>query len=129
MTICNREAKFRCPRNMMNTKANEKLWRPQLHTVGVLAAGVCEAYYIMPPDVAKDSNMNMSLLSHTLDHVNDIVKTRGRQMPQHLVIQADNTGRETRNQYIMTWAAWLVLTNKFMSVTVEFLQVGHTHTP
>jgi hypothetical protein len=36
----------------------EKLWRPCLHVVGCIAHGHLEYYGIMPPDVAKDANMD-----------------------------------------------------------------------
>ena len=34
------ESKFRTPRNVLSSKATEKLWRPQLHLEGVLIHGV-----------------------------------------------------------------------------------------
>lgn len=34
------EAKFKCPRNVSNSKSLEKLWRPQLHLHGSLVWGV-----------------------------------------------------------------------------------------
>ena len=34
------QAKFRIPRNLMLTKRSENLWRPQLHTAGILLWGV-----------------------------------------------------------------------------------------
>jgi len=71
--------------------------------------------------------MQMTLLSHTLDKVAAGLSKRGRDLPVNLVIQADNTCRETRNQFLFQWAAVLLLRGIFRSITFHFLPVGHTH--
>ena len=85
------QAKFKCPRNLASSKGWEKLWRPQLHVVGVTAHGHIEAYYIMDADMKKDSNMECSLIAHTLDLVQNELRKKGGAMPQNLVVAADNT--------------------------------------
>ena len=120
------QAKCRFPR-LENTKHHSKLWRPQAHCVGVLVAGVMEAYYFLPPQLAADSNMNITLLTHTLDLVQHVLSSRGKRMPSHIVFQQDNTAREGRNQWVMQLAAALILKETFRSVTIQFLPVGHTH--
>ena len=112
---------------MASTKEFAALWRPQLHCVAVLAAGVCECYFLLTPEQASDSNMQMSLLSHALDIVHDVLTTRRRAMPLHLVVQADNTAREQRKQYLFQWAGSVVLKGLFQSISYTFLTVGHTH--
>jgi hypothetical protein len=121
------QAKFRVPRNIQMTKETDKLWRPQEHLVGVLAAGVGEFYFLLSADSAKDSNMVQTLLSHSLDLVAETLRQRGRAMPKHLTLQMDNTTRENRNQHLNKWAAALVMRSVFRSVTFSFLPVGHTH--
>lgn len=123
----NTQAKFRLPRNQANCKEMSTLWRPQAHVVGVLAAGVCEMYFIMDQDLPKDSNMQMTVLSRALDIVQDQLAAAGRAMPHHLCISADNTTREHRNQFVLSWECKLVLENRFRSVTNQYLRVGHTH--
>ena len=121
------QAKFRLPRNLESTKEFSGLWRPQLHCVAVLAAGVVECYYLLGPEQAADSNMQATLLAHTLDVVRGELVRRHRAMPVHLVVQADNTCREQRNQHMMKFGATLVLRGVFRSVSFTFLPVGHTH--
>ena len=53
--------------------------------------------------------------------------SRGKPMPAHLVVQADNTAREMRNSCLVQWGTGLVLKNLFRSVTFNFMVVGHTH--
>ena len=48
-------------------------------------------------------------------------------MPQHLVLLTDNTTREQKNQFTMLFAAYLVASEKFQSVSNNFFRVGHTH--
>ena len=56
------KAKFRVPRNLELCKANEGLWRPQMHCACCIAHGVCESYYISDQDVPKDANAEATLI-------------------------------------------------------------------
>ena len=44
------QAKFRVPRNLKSSALLGKLWRPQLHVVGVIIHGHIEAYFLLDPD-------------------------------------------------------------------------------
>ena len=51
-------------------------------------------------------------------------------LPQVFVIGADNTRKETKNQYCMWFLAWLLCALRdtpLRSIEVVFLLVGHTH--
>ena len=121
------EAKFRCPRNLDATKEFSNCWRPQQHMVCCLIPGLLECHFLMPSDLPMDSNMEMTLLSHSLDIALERLQKLGRQLPAHLHVQADNTSREMRNQNLAQWGALLVARGLFRSVTYGFLPVGHTH--
>ena len=56
----------------------QALWRPQLHVVGTIAWGYCECYYIMNSDIAKDANMECTVVSRTLDIVAAVCAEQGR---------------------------------------------------
>lgn len=47
------QAKFKCPRNVVNAKELESLWRPVLHVTGALVEGVGEFYFIAESDSKK----------------------------------------------------------------------------
>ena len=49
------------------------------------------------------------------------------QLPQHLVLQSDNTTSFSKNQGVHIMASWLVASRCFASVTLNYLVVGHTH--
>ena len=68
------QAKFKCPRNIAASKSFQNLWRPQLHVVGAIAHGHCELIAIMPPDIPKDANMNMTVLAKMMDLVDAMQK-------------------------------------------------------
>jgi len=56
-----------------------------------------------------------------------ICKRTGRQLPQHLVTQSDNTVAQAKNSFVTMMLAYLVSKYKFASTNLFFLMVGHTH--
>ena len=123
------QAKFKCPRNVSNAHSLKDAWRPMLHVVGILCWGVFEFYATMAPDVPKDSNMQITLLCMAISLANDVLTERCLTMPAHLIVQADNTCRETKNSAFLTFCSLLVVFGVFKSVSVHFHRVGHTHGP
>ena len=121
------EAKFRCPRNLEATKEFSKCWRPHIHVVGVIVAGVVEAYFLLDPTLPSDSNMECTLIARAIQIAKELLASRGRPLPANLHVQADNTGREARNQSFMMFLASMIHKQVFRSVSLGFLPVGHTH--
>ena len=133
------QAKFRCPRNLASSAEFDSCFRPQLHMVGTICHGHFEAYFIMDTDQAKDANMNCTIISRCLDLLQQgLPGTRqergpGTAWPSHcvlprtIVVGADNTTRESNNQYFLSFMAHLVARNMFEAAEVQFLQTGHTH--
>lgn len=115
------QSKFSLPRHgrMVGTADFSKLWRPAIHVVGVLVWGLWEMYFLMEADCPKDSSMNCTLVSRALDLTKQLLDEMGDQFgfPQHLIVSADNTPRESKNAFFATYLAWL-----------QFLQCSHTHT-
>ena len=120
------QAKFKCPRNMASTAEFDACWRPQLHVVGAICHGHLEAYFIMNTDQAKDASMNCTVISRVLDLVRDDMDDR-HALPRNLVISADNTARESKNQIFANYNGYLVASEKFDTDQVEYKQPGHTH--
>ena len=122
------EAKFRIPRlKQGDVKSHDKLWRPQLHLIGVHVAGVGEYVYLTDCDVCKDSNLQITVLGRTIDLIKARLEELKVSLPQHLVVVADNTCRENRNQYVLGFLAKLVCQGLFRSASTEYAEVGHTH--
>ena len=95
--------------------------------VGVVVYGVLEAYFLTDADVRKDSNMQCTVIAHILDLVQEKLKKKGISMQRHMVVQADNTCREMRNQYTSFFGGKLIVCKQFDSLTYLYFIVGHTH--
>ena len=77
--------------------------------VGCIAWGYLEMFFIMDPDQHKDANMECTVISRALELVHQHIKTLNPNaaMPRSLIIAADNTAREAKNQYFMSYCSWL----------------------
>ncbi len=63
------QSKFCVPRvrRLMSTSEFSRCWRPAIHVVGVLVWNELEYYTLLPPDSAKDSNMQCSIVARVLE--------------------------------------------------------------
>ena len=91
------QAKFKVPRNLDSSKEFDACWRPQLHLVGALVPGLLEAFYGMNCDVPADSNLTMTVVARTLQHVASVCSLRGVRMPEHFVLLAPHPSRLQRD--------------------------------
>jgi hypothetical protein len=120
------QSKFKVPRNLASTAEFESLWRPQLHVVGAIAHGHLEAYFLMDADLPKDANMNCTVIGRVLELVKEKIGPQ-HALPRNMIVNADNTTRESKNQHFMNFLASMVSLNKFETTELQFLQTGHTH--
>jgi hypothetical protein len=74
-------------------------------------------------NVAKDGNLLPTIL---LDYLARVKAERGF-LPPVLYLQLDNTARENKNKFVMTFLSLLVERGVFEKIKVNFLLVGHTH--
>ena len=101
--------------------------RPRMTVTGGMAHGWCTAIYIAQETLSHGSNAYVEVLCQLLDEVARLCRVHGRRFPVHLVLQADNTVAQTKNQYASGFCSQLVGMQKFCTVTMNFLMVGHTH--
>ena len=95
------------------------------HLCGILVHG--EGLY---SDVWIDSHHkhdSNQVITSIMNVINDVRDCRGGLLPPVLRIQADNCGRENKNQYMFALCAALVGLGYFAEVYLSFLLVGHTH--
>ena len=71
-----------------------------------------------------DSNQVVTSIMHVLQ---DVHNRQGSILTPKLCIQADNCGRENKNQYMFALCTTLVAFKYFVKVHLSFLIVGHTH--
>ena len=101
--------------------------RPRMTVTGGIAHGWCTAIYIAQETLSHGSNAYVEVLCQLLDEVSRLCRVHGRRFPVHLALQADNTVAQTKNQYAAAFCSQLVGMEKFCTVTMNFLMVGHTH--
>ena len=106
----------------------QDLQRPTLHFSGCLIHGLEEQYHVSPSDLKKDPNTECEVMCHALERICRHCDDRQCEFPQNLFIQADNCVREMKNQYVLKFGiALLLLCDHIVSMTWNFLRVGHTH--
>ena len=118
--------KFKCPRNLPMAKAMEGLWRPPQHCVGGIVDGVCDYFWLIPPDITKNANMSTTLTVDMLQHIIGELDSRGVPMPQTFRVHSDNASGEVKNQTFMKILAWLAW-KQFISTEMTQFRVGHSH--
>ena len=101
--------------------------RPRMTVTGGIAHGWCIGIFIAQETMSHGSNAYVEVLCQLLDKVAELCRVRGRRFPVHLVLQADNTVAQTKNQYASAFCSQMVGMQKFSTVTLNFLMVGHTH--
>lgn len=121
------KSKWLVPRCLDSTKRLGQLWRPALHFVGVLVAGVLEFYAVLEADVHGDSDTQQTLLSRALELAEIELRKLGKKMPWRIVIHCDNTPKEGRNSFMVQWCAAMVVAQRFADVSLAWFRVGHTH--
>lgn len=117
------QAKFRTPRTRQNqTKLFSTMHRPTLHVSAAWAHGWALQLAIGDEDLKKDSQCTMEQISRTIDH---ILLEKGS-IPTGVNLQADNTYRETKNQYVAAYAALTLCLGIFRHFSMSFLRKGHS---
>ena len=76
---------------------------------------------------AHDSTCVVEMIAQALERVYKICMDRGQQMPSKLVICGDNTVRELKNQFCLSYAMNLLGRRKMRLISFLFLRKSHTH--
>jgi hypothetical protein len=69
----------------------------------------------------------LKLRCRTIAKVQELCIVNGWAMPDHLVIQSDNTTAQAKNDETLVFLTLLVLRQRFQTATLNFLMPGHTH--
>ncbi len=94
-----------------------------LATVQIAGSPDIVKCYVVPEDIAPDSNVSVEVLQRTLK----AEEKRRQRLPDILHLQLDNCAGSNKNTYLFAYLAWLVERGVFKAVYVSFLPVGHTH--
>ena len=83
--------------------------------------------YTISDKWAHGSNQTITLLQNVLLQCEERSQREDGRLPPTLFLQADNCGRENKNQYFLAYLSWLVQKGIFKDIYLSFLPVGHTH--
>ena len=120
------EAKWQCPLLKESNADFDACWKTHLHVVCAIVHGVVECFFLMPPDLPKDSNMEATIITRAIDVASELMPS-GTCLPHSWSNAADNTAREAKNQHQAQYSAWQVGTDKFEGLENGFLKTGHSH--
>lgn len=109
-------SKTNLPNTKLISKSTSSLWRLRTHITGVIlhtnAPGGKLVYsYVDLIQYPHDSNLTLTVIINSLIHF-----IRSNHLPQVLYLQMDNTCRENKNKYILTFCAILVHLDIFQKV-------------
>ena len=119
------QSKFCLPRHeAMRSKDFGSFIRPKLHISAIIAHGWHIIFQISPPDLPKDSNASIELISHSLT----VLQEQGAHLRDlHVNIQSDNTCRECKNSPMIRYLSSLVSSRTIRSAALNCLRSGHSH--
>ena len=123
------KTKFGVPRYPFSDKPKELdgFVRPKLVCTAALAHGWVTSVFLNDDVVNHGADAFVEVVLQVLEQVSQVSQETGRPMPEHLVIQADNTSSQCKNSLATTFMALMVARYKFVTTNLFFLRVGHTH--
>ena len=83
--------------------------------------------YVSDEDAHHGASHFCELICRALDSVWKQAQRQNRPMPQHLVVQSDNTTAQAKNSVASICLAYLVLRGKFLTATLNLLSARRTH--
>jgi hypothetical protein len=114
---------YALPYHHVQTHSSQKAIRVPIHMYGVMVHGIGTWAYVYHDSVRQGNNVTCDVLFRTLE----AIEAAGRTLPDTLYLQLDNTVKQNKSKYLMSYLAWLVDTGVFKRIVVSFLPVGHTH--
>ena len=119
------KSKFRFPRTLlMQSKDLEGLQRPSLEMTACIAHGRCLVLAVGGPRIHKDSSAMCDIVLHTLNRL----ACSGLDLRRcELVLQTDNTSRESKNNCMLRLMGSLVASRRVGRCELRCLQSGHSH--
>jgi hypothetical protein len=114
---------YALPYHHVQTHASQKAKRVPIHVYGCMVHGIGTWAYVYHDSVRQGNNVTCDVLFRTLA----AIEAAGRTLPDVLYLQLDNTVKQNKSKFLMSYLAWLVETGVFKRIIVSFLPVGHTH--
>jgi hypothetical protein len=123
------QAKWRLPRfpELRTPKSAAHIVRPTVIVEGVWIVGRRIDFYLMDKNQHHDSNSIQECVALSLEKAIASLTSRGLDVPRCCIYLADNTVRESKNQYMLKYWAVHVARKKFDLCLQLHMRAGHTH--
>ena len=99
------------------------LLRPSMDCHAAICHGRGLVLALSEPFLRKDSSWCVEILAHCIHMISRTQDVRGLEV----ILQADNTARECKNNCMLRFAALLVSLHQVKRVELRFLTSGHSH--
>jgi hypothetical protein len=83
--------------------------------------------FIADCDFSFNANYTAECLLNSIGFAANFLAKFGRQLPEHVHIQLDNTTSHNKNSYILKMLISMISLKMWTSASMGFLRVGHTH--
>ena len=123
------QAKWRLPRfpELKTPKSAAHIARPTVIVEGVWIVGHRIDFYLLDKNQHHDSNSIQECIALSLEKAIASLTSRGIDVPRCCIYLADNTVRESKNQFMLKYWAVHVARKKFDLCIQMHMRAGHTH--
>ena len=109
------------------SKTFEQLERPRIKVHGLWCHYRELMFFCADPRTAADSDFIIECAARGLERIAAQCRESGAPMPTEVTIWCDNTVRESKNTWVLTFLSALVLKMKMKFAALCMSMVGHTH--
>ena len=111
------QSKTNLPNTKLIAKSTSSLWRLRTHVTGTIlhtkaSCGKIVYCFVDLVEYPHDSNLTLTVISNVL-----IDFAKSNRLPEVIYIQMDNTCRENKNKFVLTFCAALVQLEIFKKVS------------
>lgn len=110
----------------LHSKAFAQFIRPTLSTTCCILHGYCTLFYVSEPHVEHGSSWTAEVLAHSLNVLQEQYPALDLRAC-HISLHGDNSSKELKNNCTMQLASSLVSLRRARSISLNFLQSGHSH--
>jgi hypothetical protein len=123
------QAKWRLPRfpELRTPKSAAHLQRPTVVVEAVWVVGHRLDFYLLDKDQRHDSNSIQECIAQSVEKVAASYESKTSKMPRTIILVADNTVREAKNQFLFKYWSIHIAKNKFDLCLQVHMRAGHTH--
>ena len=108
-------------------KCLDGMVRPRVKVVGCWSFHLGVHFYLAHDSDPKDSSLTVELLARTIENARTVSERLNKPMPRTVLIWADNTSRENKNNCCLTYLASLIGSDQFQLAGLLSHMMGHTH--